>query len=140
MRFGVRHLCISCLFSLPENFQPTVPAGFTPLLKAPRLARLLGAKNLFIKNDAVCLPTLSFKDRVVAVALAQARSFGFDTVACSSTGNLANAVAAQAARNGFRSWIFIPADLEPAKIVGTQSFGAHLVRIAGSYGQVNRRW
>jgi len=126
------------LLPLPENFQPTVPAGFTPLLKAPRLARLLGAKNLFIKNDAVCLPTLSFKDRVVAVALAQARSFGFDTVACSSTGNLANAVAAQAARNGFRSWIFIPADLEPAKILGTQVFGAKVVRIAGSYDQVNR--
>src|SRR5712692_10045066 len=126
------------LLPLPENFQPTVPAGFTPLLKAPRLARLLGTKNLFIKNDAVCLPTLSFKDRVVAVALAQARSFGFDTVACSSTGNLANAVAAQAARNGFRSWIFIPADLELAKILGTQVFGAKLVRIAGSYDQVNR--
>jgi threonine synthase len=98
----------------------------------------LGTKNLFLKNDAVCLPTLSFNDRVVAVALAQARNFGFDTVACSSTGNLANAVAAQAARNGFHAWIFIPADLEPAKIVGTQVFGANLVRIAGSYDQVNR--
>src|SRR5216684_827881 len=126
------------LLPLPENFQPTVPAGFTPLLTVPRLARQLGGKNLFVKNDAVCLPTLSFKDRVVAVALAQARSFGFDTIACSSTGNLANAVAAQAARNGFQSWIFIPADLEPAKILGTQVFGAKLVRIAGSYDQVNR--
>src|SRR5713226_2537382 len=126
------------LLPLPENFQPTVPAGFTPLLKAPRLARQLGAKNLYLKNDAVCLPTLSFKDRVVAVALAQARSFGFDTVACSSTGNLANSVAAQAVRNGFQSWIFIPADLEPAKILGTQVFGAKLVRIAGNYDQVNR--
>jgi threonine synthase len=93
---------------------------------------------LFLKNDAVCLPSLSFKDRVVAVALANARSFGFDTVACSSTGNLANSVAAQAARNGFKAWIFIPADLEPAKILGTQVFGAKLVRIAGSYDQVNR--
>ncbi len=83
-------------------------------------------------------PTLSFKDRVVAVALAQARGFGFDTVACSSTGNLANSVAAQAARNGFKAWIFVPADLEPAKILGTQVFGARLVRIAGSYDQVNR--
>src|SRR5246127_4768174 len=126
------------LLPLPENFQPTVPAGFTPLLKAPRLAQRLGAKNLYIKNDAVCLPTLSFKDRVVAVALAQARAFGFDTVACSSTGNLANSVAAQAARNGFKSWIFIPADLEPAKILGTQVYGAKGVRIAGSYDQVNR--
>jgi len=93
---------------------------------------------LWIKNDAVCLPTLSFKDRVVAVALAQARSFGFDTVACSSTGNLANSVAAQAARSGFKAWIFIPADLEPAKILGTLVFGARVVRIAGSYDQVNR--
>src|SRR5271170_745172 len=126
------------LLPLPENFEPRTPAGFTPLLAAPQLAPRLGAKNLFLKNDAVCLPTLSFKDRVVAVALAQARNFGFDTVACSSTGNLANAVAAQAARNGFKAWIFIPADLEPAKILGTQVFGAKLVRIAGSYDQVNR--
>jgi threonine synthase len=128
----------SALLPLPENYEPTVPTGFTPLLEAPRLAQKLGAKNLFLKNDAVCLPTLSFKDRVVAVALANARSFGFDTVSCSSTGNLANSVAAQAARNGFNSWIFIPADLEPAKILGTQVFGAKLVRIAGSYDQVNR--
>ena len=128
----------SALLPLPENYEPSVPAGFTPLLKAPRLARQWGAKNLYLKNDAVCVPTLSFKDRVVAVALAQARKFGFDTVACSSTGNLANSVAAQAARNGFHSWIFIPADLEPAKIVNTQVYGANLVRINGSYDQVNR--
>ena len=126
------------LLPLPENYEPSLPAGFTPLLAAPRLAKQWGAKNLHLKNDAVCLPTLSFKDRVVAVALAQARNFGFDTVSCSSTGNLANSVAAQAARNGFHSWIFIPADLEPAKIVGTQVYGAKLVRIAGSYDQVNR--
>jgi threonine synthase len=126
------------LLPLPANYQPSLPVGFTPLLRAPQLAACLGAKNLFVKNDAVCLPTLSFKDRVVGVALAQARSFGFDTVACSSTGNLANSVAAQAARNGFKAWIFIPADLEPAKILGTQVFGARLVRIAGSYDQVNR--
>jgi threonine synthase len=126
------------LLPLPPNHRPSLPVGFTPLLRAPQLAARLGAKNLFIKNDAVCLPTLSFKDRVVAVALAQARSFGFDTVACSSTGNLANSVAAQAARNGFKAWIFIPADLEPAKILGTQVFGAKVVRIAGSYDQVNR--
>jgi len=126
------------LLPLPPHYQPNLPVGFTPLLRAPRLAARFGARNLFIKNDAVCLPTLSFKDRVVAVALAQARSFGFDTVACSSTGNLANSVAAQAARNGFKAWIFVPADLEPAKILGTQVFGARLVRIAGSYDQVNR--
>jgi threonine synthase len=128
----------SGLLPLPEHFQPSLPTGFTPLFLAPRLAEQLGASNLYIKNDAVCLPTLSFKDRVVAVALAQAREFGFEVVSCSSTGNLANSVAAQAARNGFRSWIFIPADLEPAKIIGTQVFGAKLVRISGSYDQVNR--
>jgi threonine synthase len=126
------------LLPLPANYHPSLPVGFTPLLSAPQLAKQLGAKRLCIKNDAVCLPTLSFKDRVVAVALAQGRSFGFETVACSSTGNLANSVAAQAARDGFKAVIFIPADLEPAKILGTQVFGAKLVRIAGSYDQVNR--
>ncbi|HZP63547.1 MAG TPA: threonine synthase [Terriglobales bacterium] len=126
------------LLPLSPEFEPTLPVGFTPLFQAAQLAKQFGATNLFIKNDAVCFPTLSFKDRVVAVALANARHFGFDTVACSSTGNLANAVAAQAARNGFKAWIFIPADLEPAKILGTQVFGAKLVRIAGSYDQVNR--
>jgi threonine synthase len=126
------------LLPLPENYQPSLSVGFTPLLSAPRLSEQLGAGKLFLKNDAVCLPTLSFKDRVVAVALSQARAFGFDTVSCSSTGNLANSVAAQAARNGFKAWIFIPADLEPAKILGTQVYGAKVVRIAGSYDQVNR--
>lgn len=128
------------LLPLPAGFEPRLPVGFTPLFQAPRLAERLGAQpqNLYIKNDAVCLPTLSFKDRVVAVALSQARAFGFDTVSCSSTGNLANAVAAHAAREGLKAWIFIPADLEPAKILGTNVFGAKVVRIAGSYDQVNR--
>jgi threonine synthase len=131
------------LLPLPQGFEPRLPVGFTPLLQAPHLAeRLSGtgtaARNLYIKNDAVCLPTLSFKDRVVAVALSQAREFGFDTVSCSSTGNLANAVAAHAAREGLKAWIFIPADLEPAKILGTNVFGAKVVRIAGNYDQVNR--
>ncbi len=126
------------LLPLPAGYEPSLPVGFTPLFTAPQLASEIGAGKLFIKNDAVCLPTLSFKDRVVAVALANARAFGFDTVSCSSTGNLANAVAAQAARNGFKSWIFVPADLEPAKILGTQVYGAKLVRISGSYDQVNR--
>ena len=130
------------LLPLPAGYEPTLPVGFTPLLRAKNLGQRLGgatpAKNLYIKNDAVCLPTLSFKDRVVAVALAQAREFGFQIVSCSSTGNLANAVAAQAAREGFKAWIFIPADLEPAKILGTNVFGAKVVRIAGSYDQVNR--
>jgi threonine synthase len=128
----------SALLPLPENHEPTLPVGFTPLIKSPRLASELNVRNLYVKNDAVCLPTLSFKDRVVAVALANARAFGFDTVSCSSTGNLANATAAQAARNGFKCWIFIPADLEQAKIIGTQVFGAKVVRISGSYDQVNR--
>jgi threonine synthase len=135
------------LLPLPEGFEPQLPVGFTPFFQAPRLgARLASnqsdakaaAQNLYIKNDAVCLPTLSFKDRVVAVALAQVKTFGFDTVACSSTGNLANAVAAHAARLGLKAWIFIPSDLEPAKIVGTQVFGANVVRVAGNYDQVNR--
>jgi threonine synthase len=134
------------LLPLPADFEPNLPVGFTPLFRAPRLAARLAAgndattasQNLYIKNDAVCLPTLSFKDRVVSVALAQARAFGFDTVACSSTGNLANAVAAHAARLGLKAWIFIPSDLEPAKILGTQVFGANVVRIAGNYDQVNR--
>src|SRR5208337_3768306 len=117
---------------------PQTPAGFTPLLRAPRLAQRIGASNLYIKNDAVCLPTLSFKDRVVAVALANAQAFGFDTVGCSSTGNLANAVAAQAARLGLKSYILVPDDLEPAKILNTQVYGAKLVRIDGNYDHVNR--
>jgi threonine synthase len=126
------------LLPLPEGFTPSLPVGFTPLVSAPRLGEKIGSRRLCIKNDAVCLPTLSFKDRVVAVALANARAFGFDTVACSSTGNLANSVAAQAARDGFKAWIFIPSDLEPAKILGTQVFGAELVRINGTYDHVNR--
>ena len=105
----------SALLPLPEGYQPTLPVGFTPLIKARSLATQIGTKNLFTKNDAVCLPTLSFKDRVVAVALANAQAFGYDTVACSSTGNLANAVAAHAARLGLKAWIFIPSDLEPAR-------------------------
>src|SRR5246500_5645931 len=126
------------LLPVPEDYAAPTPAGWTPLLRAPRLASRIGATNLYIKNDAVCLPTLSFKDRVVSVALAQAREFGFEVVSCSSTGNLANSVAAQAARNGFKAVIFIPADLEAAKILNTQVYGAKLVRIAGSYDQVNR--
>jgi threonine synthase len=126
------------LLPVPEDYVPTTPAGWTPLLRAPRLEKRIGAKNLYIKNDAVCLPTLSFKDRVVSVALANAQVFGFDTVGCSSTGNLANAVAAQAARLGLKTYILVPADLEPAKILNTQVYGAKLVRIDGNYDHVNR--
>jgi len=125
---------------LPLTAEPWVgrQTGFTPLLKAERLARALGVRELYIKNDAVNHPTLSFKDRVVAVALSKAREFGFDTVGCSSTGNLANAVAAQAAAGGFKAFIFVPVDLETEKVVGTQVYGATLVKIRGNYDQVNR--
>ena len=126
------------LLPVPQDYVAPTPAGWTPLLEAPRLAQRIGAKNLFLKNDAVCLPTLSFKDRVVSVALANAKIFGFDTVGCSSTGNLANAVAAQAARMGFKTYILVPADLEPAKILNTQVYGATLVRVEGNYDHVNR--
>ncbi len=126
------------LLPVAADYVPTTPSGFTPLLAAPRLAKRIGATNLFVKNDAVCLPTLSFKDRVVSVALANAVSFGFDTVGCSSTGNLANAVAAQAARLGLKTYILVPADLEPAKILNTQVYGAKLVRVEGNYDHVNR--
>jgi threonine synthase len=126
------------LLPLPEGYQPDLPVGMTPLVAAHRLGARLGVRRLHLKNDAVSFPTLSFKDRVVAVALAQAKAFGFQIVSCSSTGNLANAVAAQAAHHGLDAWIFIPADLEPAKVIGTQVFGAKLIRIAGNYDQVNR--
>ena len=126
------------LLPVPDTYEPQTPAGLTPLMKAPRLGAHIGATNLYIKNDAVCLPTLSFKDRVVAVALANAQAFGFDTVGCSSTGNLANAVAAQAARLGLKTFILVPADLEPAKNLNTQIYGATLVRVDGNYDHVNR--
>ncbi|HET7102829.1 MAG TPA: threonine synthase [Terracidiphilus sp.] len=126
------------LLPVAGDYVPQTPAGFTPLIEAPRLAARIGARNLFLKNDAVCMPTLSFKDRVVAVALANAQAFGFDTVGCSSTGNLANAVAAQAARLGLKTYILVPSDLEQAKILNTQVYGAMLVRVAGNYDHVNR--
>lgn len=126
------------LLPLPEGFQSELATGFTPLVRAHRLGARLGVDNLYIKNDAVCFPSLSFKDRVVAVALAAAKRFGFQVVSCSSTGNLANAVAAQAAREGLQACIFVPADLEGAKILNTQVYGARLIRIAGNYDQVNR--
>lgn len=114
------------------------PVGGTPLLAAPTLAKALGVRELYIKNDAVNFPTLSFKDRVVAIALSKAREFGFSTVACSSTGNLANALAAGAAAGGFEAYIFTPADLEEAKIANTLVYGARLIKFKGNYDQVNR--
>ncbi len=112
--------------------------GFTPLIDAPRLARRLGVDRVWVKNDAVSHPTLSFKDRVVAVAINAADAFGLTTFGCASTGNLANAVAAQARRAGLDAWIFIPHDLELGKVVGTAVFGVNLVRVNGTYDDVNR--
>ncbi len=126
------------LLPLPEGFSPPNAVGGTPLVPAANLADRWGVKNLFLKNDAVCFPSLSFKDRVVGTALAAARRFEFKTVGCSSTGNLANAVAAQAAQQGFDACVFIPADLEAAKVLNTAVYGARIVRINGNYDQVNR--
>lgn len=124
---------------LPLQVQGALPPiGGTPLVAAPRLARALGARQLYIKNDAVNYPTLSFKDRVVAVALRKAREFGFEVVACSSTGNLANAVAAQAAALGLAAYVFVPAGLEAAKVANTLVYGAQMVQVAGNYDHVNR--
>jgi threonine synthase len=123
---------------LPEGFTSSQAIGGTPLVRSRKLADQWGAKNLYFKNDAVCFPTLSFKDRVVATALAAARRFGFEKVGCSSTGNLANAVAAQGAQQGFGTCVFVPADLEPAKILNTAVYGARIIRINGNYDHVNR--
>ena len=125
---------------LPLTAPPRVgiETGYTPLIPAPRLGEALGLKNLYIKNDGVCHPTLSFKDRVVAISLSKACEFGFDTVGCASTGNLANSVAANAARAGLRAYIFIPETLEPAKILGTQIYGARVIAVRGTYDDVNR--
>ena len=105
---------------LPLDKDPSVSlsVGFTPLVPAPRLSKALGCRKLWIKNDAVNSPTLSFKDRVVAVAINKAIEFGFKVIACASTGNLANAVAAHAAAAGLESYVFIPEDLEEAKVLG----------------------
>ena len=116
----------------------SLDTGFTPLVDAPRLADRLGVARLWIKNDAVSHPSLSFKDRVVASAINAAKAFGLDTIGCASTGNLANAVAAHAARAGLTSWIFIPEDLEEGKVLGTAVYGPNLVRVRGHYDDVNR--
>lgn len=125
---------------LPIDGEPTVgpQVGGTPLIRADRLAAELGVESLWIKNDAVNFPTLSFKDRVVAVALSKAREFGFKTVGCASTGNLANSVAANAAAAGLEAYILVPADLERAKILGTSVYGPKLVLVEGTYDEVNR--
>lgn len=115
-----------------------VGTGMTPLVKSHRLARQLGLKNLYIKNDAVNMPTLSFKDRVVSVALTRAQELGFSTVSCASTGNLANSTAAIATRAGLDCCVFIPADLEAGKVMGTLIYGPTVMAVQGNYDQVNR--
>jgi len=125
---------------LPVDGEPQVGlnSGYTPLLKADNLAKELGVEELYIKDDTVAHPTLSFKDRVVAVALTKAKEFGFDTVACASTGNLAHSVSAQGAKAGFNRFIFIPATLEASKIVASLVYEPNLIAVDGNYDDVNR--
>jgi threonine synthase len=125
---------------LPFTGRPVrcLNAGWTPLIDAPRLASSLGVSRCLVKHDAGSFPSLSFKDRVVATALNAAHTFGLAVVGCASTGNLANAVAAAAAREGLDAWIFIPHDLEPAKVAASAVFGPKLVRVRGTYDDVNR--
>jgi threonine synthase len=125
---------------LPVLGEPVVGpySGFTPLVKADRLAAALGVDELYVKDDSVNHPTFSYKDRVVSVALSKAIEFGFDTVSCASTGNLANSVSAHAARAGLNCFIFIPDDIERGKIVGSAIYAPRTVAIRGNYDDVNR--
>ena len=125
---------------LPIENEPSVglQVGFTPLIPVRNLASRLGVEELYVKNDTVNYPTLSFKDRVVSVALSRAKELSIRTVACASTGNLANSVAANAASAGLRSFVLIPADLEPSKVLGSLVFGTNVIGIQGPYDQVNR--
>ena len=125
---------------LPLSRPPTIGlhSGCTPLVKADRLAAVLGVNELYVKDDSVNHPTFSYKDRVVSVAMSQALEFGFETVSCASTGNLANSVSAHAARAGLRCWIFIPADLEQGKVIGSTIYGPRAIAIHGNYDDVNR--
>jgi threonine synthase len=125
---------------LPLDGEPTVGrnVGGTPLVRADRLARVLGVSELWVKNDAVNHPSLSFKDRVVAVALSKAVELGFQTVGCASTGNLAGSVAANAAAAGLKAYVLIPDNLEEGKILGATIYGARVIAIRGNYDHVNR--
>ncbi|MDD5773667.1 MAG: threonine synthase [bacterium] len=125
---------------LPVDGNPIVglDSGFTPLVKAHNLAKRLGVKELYIKDDSVCHPTLSFKDRVVSVAITKAKEFGFDTVACASTGNLANSVSAQAAKAGMKCFVFIPSDLEAGKVIASLIYAPKVISVEGNYDEVNR--
>ncbi|MFN8644802.1 MAG: threonine synthase [Candidatus Binatia bacterium] len=125
---------------LPLRDEPTVGphAGGTPLVRADRLAAALGVRELYVKDDSVSHPSFSYKDRVVSVAIAKAIELGFDTVACASTGNLANSVSAHAARAGLRCFLFLPDRLEQGKIIGSAIYGPHAVAVRGTYDDVNR--
>jgi len=125
---------------LPIDGEPTAGffSGFTPFFRSERLAEALGVEELYLKDDSVSHPTLSFKDRVVSIALTRAKELGFDTVACASTGNLANSVAALSATAGLKRYIFIPADLEMGKIVASLIYNPTLVAVEGTYDEVNR--
>ena len=123
--------------SLRASSRSGLPAGCTPLIRADRLAERLGLREVWVKNDAAN-PTHSFKDRVVSVAMARARELGFEVIACASTGNLANSVAANAAAAGLESYVFIPADLEEQKVLATGVYGTNLVKVRGNYDDVNR--
>ncbi len=125
---------------LPIDGEPKVGlySGYTPLIRAYRLGEALGVKQLYIKDDSVNHPTFSYKDRVVSVAISCAIEFGFDTVSCASTGNLANAVAAHAAKAGLNCYVFIPEGLEQAKIIGSTIYGPRTISIKGNYDDVNR--
>lgn len=125
---------------LPFEGEPalSLDTGFTPLVEAPRLAAKLGVARAWVKNDSVSHPSLSFKDRVVATAINAAHAIGLTTIGCASTGNLANAVSAHAARAGLEAWVFIPEDLEAGKVIGTAIYAPHLVRVRGHYDDVNR--
>ncbi len=125
---------------LPVDAEPIIGlhTGWTPLFEAKNLAKELGVAKIFIKDDSTNHPTLSFKDRVVAVALSKAKEFGFKTVACASTGNLANSVSSNSKQAGFECYVFIPANLEKSKIISSLIYGVHLVAVEGSYDDVNR--
>jgi threonine synthase len=125
---------------LPIEQEPVVGpfSGFTPLVRADRLAKAIGVKELWVKDDSVNHPTFSYKDRVVSVAISKAIEFGFDTVSCASTGNLANSVAAHSARAGLRCYVFIPDDLERGKVLGSSIYGPRVVAVRGNYDDVNR--
>ncbi|MBI4355178.1 MAG: threonine synthase, partial [Candidatus Omnitrophica bacterium] len=125
---------------LPVDGEPAVgfDSGFTPFFHAKNLGKALGCTELYIKDDSVCHPTLSFKDRVVSIAITKAKEFGFDTVACASTGNLANSVSSLGAKAGLKRYIFTPADLEMGKVLGSLIYGPNLIGVEGNYDEVNR--